>query len=85
MNTYAAQIDSTDASTSQSLVSQSTVDDSKEFLKSVSIGAGDAMKTGYEVVVAQQRVYAVQYLIVGIFSLICFALFIYLYLILSIA
>jgi len=56
------------------------VQDGKEVLSKIVIGAGDTMKTGYEIVVKQQYVYAIQYLLVGVLSFIMFCGFIYFYL-----
>lgn len=61
---YAAQIDSS------SLVSKTDETESKAFFKSMVVGAKDTLNTGYEVIVQQQRVYSIEYLIVGVICLI---------------
>jgi len=56
-----------------------TAEQGEALLKSIAIGAGETMKTGYEIVVKQQFVYAIQYIAVGIVSFISLILFIIFY------
>jgi len=49
--------------------------DGKRVLENIATGASDMAATGYDIVVQQQRMYAFQYLIVGILSIISLFLF----------
>ncbi|MCK9447051.1 hypothetical protein M0Q50_09395 [bacterium] len=69
---FATQIDSVGTGLSGDKV----YNDSKAMFGKVMEGAGKAVETGYDVIVQQQRVIAVQYLLVFIASLSCFFLFV---------
>lgn len=68
----AATVDSTKASKS---ADTTMLNVGKSALNSITTAAG----TGYDVIVQQQRVYAVQYLLVGLLSIICVYFFVSFY------
>jgi len=70
----AASVDSTGG-----VSSGKVYNDSKALFGKVMDGAGQAVETGYDVIVQQQRVVAVQYLLVFIGALICLFLFVRFY------
>lgn len=72
---FSAQIDSV----STGLTGDKVYNDSKAMFGKVMNSAGQAVETGYDVIVQQQRVIAVQYLLVFFASLICFYLFVRFY------
>lgn len=73
---YAVQIDSTSVRIDSTI---KTATDGETLLKSIAIGAGETMISGYEIVVKQQYVYAIQYLAVGISSFLFLILFLFFY------
>ena len=68
----AAQVDS-------SQFTEKVYNNSKEILDKVMINSGKAVSTGYDIIVQQQRVIAVEYTLVFIGSMICFLLFLNFY------
>lgn len=43
--------------------------DGKEFLKNITVTTGSTLKTGYDIILKQQLVYAIQYLLIGLLCL----------------
>lgn len=70
----AASIDSSSVKAS-SPTQDTSFTQGKALLEKVVVGTGDAIKTAYDVVVQQQRVYSVAYSVVGIVCLIFIFLF----------
>jgi hypothetical protein len=66
-------------STSSALTSKAVYNDGKAFFQNMTVGAKNALSTGYDVIVQQQRVIAIQYLVVGLVCLIFIYLFIRFY------
>jgi len=65
-------------STSQT-TSKMVYQDGKDFFKSLATTTKDGISTGYDIIVQQQRVYAIQYIIVGVLCLLFGWLFIKFY------
>ena len=67
----AVKIDSTSVSQSSSISSadQTILNEGKDMLKSITVGGGKMLASGYDIVVGQQRMKAVMYLVVALFSL----------------
>lgn len=69
---YAVEVDSSNVSknTVKSVLTDSTnLAEGKAILKQMVVGTGDAMKTGYDIVIKQQYVYAFEYSCVGLLAL----------------
>lgn len=75
---FGASIDSTSVAKTKvtNLDEAAIYNDGKAVLEKIAVGAGDLANNGYEIVVQQQRMYAFQYLIVGILCVICLIVFI---------
>ena len=69
-----------DSSSAMIKVGDSAIyNDGKKALQSIAAGTKDLATNGYDIVVQQQRMYAFQYLLVGVLALICMITFVVLY------
>jgi len=76
LSSYAVKIDSSSVVESKGLkIDSALYSDGKSALQNFTMQSGNALKTGYDIVVQQQRVIAIQYLLVGLLSVAMLVLF----------
>lgn len=73
------KVDSTTTQTGMSIQDTGVYNDGKRALQGIVVGTKELASNGYDIVVQQQRMYAFQYLLVGVLCLICSFLFVRFY------